>query len=1199
MSAENNVKVSDNFRILYNDVKEGISILLQSVRSSYPNVNTSITKVKELLEGVFDAENDNLVSSIAGVLSQISIIAYLQEFDNDKNFDKLRDTYIKETVLEDGEVKKEVKKFANTELDFKFGFTELLELIQVGVELMESNEVGESIVEGKLTANLLSNIRDISAEEYLSGGYIEKDLALVTLLNENPEENFNLDIFDFINSNHDLKTLYSSAKDSILGVYKYTFQDSFGLRPYVGVLSFQGKSIYTIGADYHLSTIPKAHDVFKKIASQLSDEYLIEQSDSRQFDFDTIINSNKPVYFPKKILEYALGRKLTYELSLNLYRPLEEAKSWEQYEEAYVSEQVDKECLQSIYKSLQRNTGYDFNSEDFKSKWKDNQSDIKTELNSMQLHDAVKADIQKVIRSMCTGVVVTNYNSLNDSVNSVKLRVIDIYKNLSLGITSKLFGSFSPNDSIVFYDGMVLTEGKKLSDGNTPLPYNVIEYGHDFNEKLSEAEPLFGYTAVDLFKQRGIPITWDRILLGEDIKGTPIFADTSDKDGIPLQANAVHNMMAGSRSGKGVMTMNILSVGLGSCKPIFYIDRKPDMSVMFYEMTDGNMFIVNGGQYLSKYDPRGVFEDTGSAIKGWETYYDNMPSYLKKVFTKRTYVGDFGDYVYFRAMLFCISLILARAEFASDANIYEKLGGDNGVIFIFDEFKNWQENFEQKYFTPNGIFGGHRLEKSMKDQYTKNKYAIEDKIDMLNSGDLKPEKMRSYERDVKNLKRANKNLITPIDVYGTTIMDKYGATIKDINTLLSAGFKDGEAPKTDIFVIGQHIEIDGYNDSATPHGTYPERDSGKFNCNSDTKGKSLMRGLLDSFFHDWFMGYNEDGDAEKDYMGASTEGTEPNRLILNKRYWGYCNGTPMNELRTSAPSNVIYFKPYLVLNNALEENPEKPEKIVDSTTGNTILNPDYAFIRQCRDRVNDAVPNLWETVRLKHLTDGCEVTDDNKWYGHLNQGIGFEGLANAVCQTQGKALDKENSLRASLDIANYVANQMGYPSYKDLLFDFSPEGLFSSDDVKFAIKNGAEAYRKNVRDRLPIFTEYNLFDSEDEESKGKPDFDIAADSKDMFSFGEISSEPTQSSNFSSQDFNPSPTKQSAEDYAKDFYSQPEEQVIEEDDDDIEFTKEVALMMINNTFDNYDKLHPSAPIRHLVHDYELEEFAELLVSVVNS
>lgn len=1218
MSAENNVKVSDNFRILYNDVKEGISTLLQSVRSSYPNVDTSITRVKELLEGVFDVENNSLVSNIAGVLSQISIIAYLQEFDNDKNFDKLRDTYTKKIVLKDkdgndlkdknGNVIEEVKKFANTELDFKFGFTELLELIQVGVELMESNEVGESIVEGKLTANLLSNIRDISAEEYLSGGYIEKDLALVTLLNESPEEDFNLDIFDFINSNHDLKTIYNSAKDSILGVYKYTFQDSFGLRPYVGVLSFQGNSIYTIGADYHLSTIPKAHDVFKKIASQLSDEYSVVQSDSRQFDFDTIINSNKAVYFPKKILEYALGRKLTYELSLNLYRPLEEAKSWEQYEEAYVSEQVDKECLHAIYKSLQRNTDYDFNSEDFKSEWKDNQSGIKAKLNSMQLHDAVKADIQKIVRSMCTGVVVTSYNSLNDSVNSAKLRVIDVYKKLSLNITGKLFSSFSSNDSIVYYDGMVLTEGKKLSDGNTPLPYNVIEYGHDFNEKLSEAEPLFGYTAVDLFKQRGIPITWDRILVGEDIKGTPLFADLEDQDGIPLQSNAVHNIMAGSRSGKGVMTMNMLAVGLGSDKPIFYVDRKPDMSVMFYEMTDGNMFVVNGGQYLSKNDPRSVFADTGSAIKGWDTWYDKMPRYLKKLFPKRTYVGDFGDYVYFRAMLFCISLVIARAEFASDANIYDSLGGENGVVFVFDEFKNWQENFEQKFFTPNGIFGGHRLDNTTKSKYRKNKRTIESKLNMLNSGDLKPDREINYKNTIKDLTEENEELITPVTLYCHTLMDKYGDTIKAVSTLLSAGFKDGEAPKTDIFVIGQHIEIDGYNDSATPHGTYPERDSGKFNCNEDTKGKSLMRGLLDSFFHDWFMGYNEDGDSEKNYMGASEEGTEPNRLILKKRYWGYCNGTPLNDLRESAPNKVVYFKPYLVLNNALEDDPKNPEKIVDSATGKTISNPDYSFVKQCRDRVNDAVPNLWETVRLKHLNDGCEVTDDNKWYGHLNQGVGFEGLANAICQTQGKVLDKETSLKASLDIADFVAKKMGYASYKDLLFDFSPEGLFSSEDVIFAIRNGAEAYKKNVRDRLPLFTEYNLSDNKDEESEDKPDFNTTANTEDMFDFGEITPptpEPAKSSNSSSQDFNSSPNNQSsqfrsAENHANDFYSQSDKQVTDEgEDDDIGFTKEVALMMINNTFDNYDKMHPSAPIRHLVHDYELEEFAELLVSVVNN
>ena len=1223
MSAEIEVRVSDNFRILYNDVEEGISILLQSLKSKYPNVKTSITNVQKALEDIFDTKDNSLVKNIAGVLSQISIIAYLQEFDNDKNFDKLRDTYTKKIVLKDkdgndlkdknGNVIEEVKKFANIELDFKFGFKELLELIQVGVESLENNEVGKTVVEGKLTANLLSNIRDISAEEYLSGSYIEKDLALVTLLSEKPEEDFNQDIIDFIISNHDLNTAYISARDSVLGVYKYIFQDSFGLRPYVGVVSFRGNSIYTIGDDYHLDTIPKAHDVFKKVASQLDKEYEIKQSDSRQFDFDTIVKSDKAVYFPKKILEYALGRKLTYELSLNIYRPVEEAKSWEQYEEVYVFEQVDKECLHAIYKSLQRHTEYDFNSEDFKSKWGTDQSKIKNKLNGMSLHDLVKADMQKIIRSMCTCVVVTKYNSLNDAVNSVKLRITDVYKNLSLNITGKLFGSFSSNDSIVFYDGLNLTNGKTLSDGNTPLPYNVIEYGHDFNEKLSEAEPLFGYTAVELFRQRGIPIAWDRILLGEDIKGTPIFADMKDKDGIPMQKNTVHNMMAGSRAGKGVMTMNMLSVALGSEKPIFYIDRKPDMAVMFYEMTDGNMFVVNGGQYLSKNDPRKVFCDTGSAIKGWETYYDKMPDYLKdaEFFPKRTYVGNFGDLVYFRAMLFCISLILARAEFASDPNIYNKLGGEKGVIFVFDEFKNWQ-SFESSFFRPSAGFGNHRISSKNEEMYEKNKVKIEIKIDALNSGDLKPDKVKDYESDITALKSKNKSLVTPLEIYCTTLMDKYGSTIKCINTLLSAGFKDGEAPRTDIFVIGQHIDINGYMNSSTPHGTFIENSDGRFN-NNNKEIVSLMRGILDSFPHDWFMGYNMENENTKCYMGANIEGTEAYRLIFKKQYWGYCNGASLNELRTSAPSGVIYMKPYLVLNNTLEDDPKNPEKIVDPNTGEKVDNFDYSFVKQCRDRVNEAVPDLWETVRLKHLASGYEVTEDNKWYNHLNQGVGFEGLASAICQTQGKTLDKKTALKSSMDIANYVANQMGYPTYKDLLFDFSPEGLFSSEDVIFAIKHGAEAYKKNIKKRLPYFTKYNLFNVEDEEEDSDNlDFnnnDSEEESDDKFDFGEITQEPTPSApsqeqpsfsqDFSSSSSNQSSGNESVEGYADNFYSQSEEQVTEEEDDDFEFTKEVALMMINNTFDNYDKMHPSAPIRHLVHDYELEEFAELLVSVVNN
>ena len=1189
------VNLSNNFKILYDDVKEGISILLQKARGIYGNVDLAINKLREVFQLEFSKE-DSVVTNIAGLLSQISVLAYLQEFSNDKNFDKLRDYYAENPD----------KTFASIKLDFKFGFADLLDLIQCGVEMLESNEVGKTTVEGRLTANLLSNIRDVTSEEYLTGGYIEKDLALLVLLNESPDEDYNKDILDFIKSNDDLNTIYSTARDSILGVYRYAFQDGFGLRPYVGVVSFSGNSIMTIGDDYHLSTLPSANSVFKKVASELSEEYPVEQSESRQFDFDAIVNSSKPVYFPKKILEYSMGRQLTYEMSMNLYRPLESANSWDDYEKGYVYDQIDRECFVAVYKSLQRHTGKDFSvpvsSEEMES--------LRVELSNMSLHDKVKNDMQKVIRSLCTGVVVTSYNSLNNSVNSIALRVIDVYKSLSLSITGKLFGSFSSNMSISFYDGLNLTTGKTLRDGNTPLPYNVIEFRHDFNEKLTEAEPLFGYTAVELFRKRGIPIEWGRILLGEDIKGTPIFADISDKDGIPLQANAVHNMIAGSRSGKGVMTMNILSVGLGSGKPIFYIDRKPDMAVMFYEMTDGNMFIVNGGQYLSKNDPRGIFSDKGKAINGWDTAYNSMPSYLKKVFKKNTYAGDFGDYVYFRSMLFCICLVLARAEFASEPNIYEKLGGDNGVVFVFDEFKNWQENFEQVFFTPNGVFGENRIEKSMREQYNKNKFSIEDKIDALNSGIIKPERVRTVEREISNLKKANENLIKPMDAYGTTVMDKYGQTIKAVSSLLSAGFKDGEAPKTDIFVIGQHIEIDGYDGSLNKSGTYTERDSGKFNSNAETKGKSLMRGLLDSFFHDWFMGYNADGKEQKEYMGASVSGSESERLIAKKRYWGYTSGSSMEQIRNANPSNTIYFKPYLVLNNAMEDDPNNPEKITDSVTGNTVDNPDYAFVKQCRDRVNEAVPNLWETVRLKHLVSGCEVTDENKWYGHLNSGIGFEGLANAVCQTQGKTLDKARTLSASKTIADYVAQQMGYSNYKELLFDFSPAGLFSSEDVIFAIKNGAEAYRNSLETRLPLFKEYNLLDTEEDGNEDSMGYDGDMYSQslgdDDLSFGDISSDDGYDSSSDGMSFEgvqsntsiPQPNGVSqAQQRASSYYADngAENDTVEKSQG---FTREMAVSFIEQVLRNYDQSHQDNPIRHLVSDYEIDSLADMFVSIMN-
>ena len=126
------VKITSNFKVLYDDVKEGISISLQSLRAKNPRIDDSINAIRGLIVDVFsEAYDDKGAQRIADVLSRISIMAYFQEFDNDKNFDKLQKYYsIKDTIKDkDGNETEVTRKFANIELDFKFGFSELLDLL--------------------------------------------------------------------------------------------------------------------------------------------------------------------------------------------------------------------------------------------------------------------------------------------------------------------------------------------------------------------------------------------------------------------------------------------------------------------------------------------------------------------------------------------------------------------------------------------------------------------------------------------------------------------------------------------------------------------------------------------------------------------------------------------------------------------------------------------------------------------------------------------------------------------------------------------------------------------------------------------------------------------------------------------------------------------------------------------------------------
>lgn len=548
---------------------------------------------------------DEIVNSLRGVvpadftndLIKAAVLSSLGKLENDVDYNELTSN--------------------NHDIDFKFGYSGLSEEIMAALETVMPED--EDSVRCRIEAGVLSHIRGISIEEY-NADYARQDRKLIELLSTKTFTEFNEDVVNYIKTDDTYCKYYKDTVDGILGVYRYTFQDSFGLSPYRGVVCSSVPYALTIKND-GIHAINDAETTFNTIYDKLKNILGYDVKSSRQFNIkDLLSSSNRQVkYFPRKILEYVLGRETTQNLSENVYRCHADSLSWDSYEEAYVRPQIEEYILEAVYYSLENHSDVrgSFIEDGRYLGAEDKPAFFRKKFSNTEMRGSVRSDLLYIQKCLCASICIVNYNVLGKNINSISIRIVDVNKKLSPDMTKRLFGDLTTNESVGFEDGDIISDGKMLGDGN-PLPFNILEYRHSFNAKLSEAEPEFGYKAVELYKDRGTQMDWNNILLGKDTKGTPLFASEGDPDAIPMQSNTVHNMIAGSRSGKGVMTMNILASVLAAGKPIFYLDRKPDMAVMFHELTGGNMFVINGGQYEAKNDSRGIYSSSGVAVSGWQ-----------------------------------------------------------------------------------------------------------------------------------------------------------------------------------------------------------------------------------------------------------------------------------------------------------------------------------------------------------------------------------------------------------------------------------------------------------------------------------------------------------------------------------------------------------------------------------------------------
>lgn len=120
-----------------------------------------------------------------------------------------------------------------------------------------------------------------------------------------------------------------------------------------------------------------------------------------------------------------------------------------------------------------------------------------------------------------------------------------------------------------------------------------------FDEAIDGAKPLFAYKVYEYYRDQGIKPDWSRVILGKNLSNDEIFT-------LDFASNVNFNTFigAGPRSGKGVMTLNILASAISLGMPIFYADCKPEMSKSVQSLAQ-----KHGSNYVSIDSNSGIERD--------------------------------------------------------------------------------------------------------------------------------------------------------------------------------------------------------------------------------------------------------------------------------------------------------------------------------------------------------------------------------------------------------------------------------------------------------------------------------------------------------------------------------------------------------------------------------------------------------------
>ena len=802
----------------------------------------------------------------------------------------------------------------------------------------------------------------------------------------------------------------SSMITQLFEIYDYAFEAGYELDKYEGVVVGL-PDIPMVIIQGEQAVQPNYTASYYAGEAMFSPLRGVKVSTSRQIDLEEILNSDKPIYYPYKILEFALSRKVTVKKDDLNFPSVPMKWNGSDGQRQAIEDYLRKRAWE--YLTLVCDTYQDGYF------WSDKVNyfgEGYTVAINPKDTDVFRGYLRKLKDTFSTFAIMKSHVGLMDDEKWASAEWV-----VSAPISELQNGEFT-KDSLFYTD--VFDYGGEFEEPLTCVFSNVqvSHYSHIAKPEIAESEPLFAYKALESLQRKGEKLTYGYQLLGKGLDGRIL--TSSNKITAPINAGAklVLVYWAGSRSGKGVSISNGLAVSIANGRPIFGGDGKPDTMVPYYIAFGGadengipKGYFIQSGDIKESTMPivndisRQLLWDENPTIMGW---YDTLvPNNLDKTFlglSARKYTGVWGNLAFLRHMIFVMGIVSVRAEIITkDKAMYEKLGGDEGILGIFDEVTNWTNDFSSKLFKQSAWFG-RTLHNKVRDQF---------KLDTEKylAGRLKENAEEDFK--LKYLSEEGEKRMRT-DAYIRDLFDKLNESITKLLSLKRAGFQGAEGLRSSIYIVGQKFNL------ASNFETYPVADGGvaKAFTGADRDVVDIWMYNLLNLDTGFMIGYqgNEGGDGQ---YWSNVPGSDTGKYLTESaRKFAYIGNTSYKVIRDQKPSNLskvksstsqaeggaVYFKPYLILGDSK----------------GTITN-------QLEEFLGDKA----QTIKAKN----CNPNNPNEW----DERIGVLGYLKALGSG-----DVSRSFVRAREIADLVVQQMGYPgSYLEFLLDLRPEWMFSVADV--------------------------------------------------------------------------------------------------------------------------------------------------------